>query len=81
MELWRWAQQCPLVHLVSRKVNSLTLHDAVLRRAYKEEVAFADALLRRRLRRGLSFAELQGEVQAGRFKASHRCTFTVLQYY
>ncbi|CAE8612692.1 unnamed protein product, partial [Polarella glacialis] len=73
MELWRWVQASPAVHLVSRQVptalpgfpNGLVLHDVGLARSRlrgrSEETLFVeDPVLAQRLRRGLSFAETVG---------------------
>ncbi|CAK9062974.1 unnamed protein product [Durusdinium trenchii] len=69
MELWRWVQANPLVHVVSRRLptspgfpQGLVLHDVALTRSRlknrSEDTLFAeDASLRRCLRRGLSFLE------------------------
>ncbi|OLQ06269.1 hypothetical protein AK812_SmicGene10439 [Symbiodinium microadriaticum] len=73
MEIWRWVQNCPAVHLVSRRIatsmpgfpNGLMLHDVAITRSRlrgrSEDLLFAeDPMLLRRLRRGLSFVESVG---------------------
>eukprot|EP00439_Symbiodinium_sp_Y106_P022885 s4688_g2.t2 len=73
MEIWRWVQNCPAVHLVSRRIatsmpgfpNGLMLHDVAITRSRlrgrSEDFLFAeDPVLLRRLRRGLSFIESVG---------------------
>ena len=67
MDLWRWVQACPLLHLVSRRLegglpgfpNGLLLHDVAITRSRlrgrSEDLLFAeDPRLIQRARRGLS---------------------------
>lgn len=73
LELWRWANHNPAIHLVSRRLpalapaypHGLVLHDAVLARSYfrgrsEEDIFSENTVLTRRLRRGLSFVEPAG---------------------
>lgn len=72
MELWRWVQASPIVHLVSRRIptslpgfpNGLILHDAAITRSRlrgrSEDVIFAeDPRLIQKARRGLSSSALK----------------------
>jgi hypothetical protein len=71
MDLWRWVQACPLLHLVSRRLpglpgfpNGLLLHDVAITRSRlrgrSEDLLFVeDPRLIQRARRGLSYLPLE----------------------
>ena len=71
MDLWRWVQACPLLHLVSRRLpglpgfpNGLLLHDVAITRSRlrgrSEDLLFVeDPRLIQRARRGLSYLLLE----------------------